>query len=272
MLAHTYGRTGKRRHELLKALEEKGGPVLRDEEAVKKLSAALAETPYAAPQPTTPSAAPTLAAFRASPLSAPLQALLRAQRAQPLPTGRTAINSAGPQIPALNSWLRPFPIRRARNVQRRWGKAAEESLLPPLPVHEFARLQDLAAGREGWEGVARRRGRGMVEGGGEGMGEGGGQAEAEAEGERHKRGKNPHHLTPRYMRRHWSRILTQCSTMHFDTVSNTWKVQWGRDLRGDELKRVDGLGGQEWMFEGVDERGKKLGGLQREDGKGRERR
>lgn len=149
-----------------------------------------------------------------------------------------------------------------------------ESLLPPLPVHEFEMLTDLAAGRGGWEGVVRRRGGregggGTMEGGWGRAGEEGGRGAMEEQGGQGA-GRihtgNPHHLTPRYMRRHWRRILIQCSTMHFDAVSNKWKVQWGQDSRGDELKRGEGLGGQEWMFEGVDEMGKRFGGPRDKNG------
>jgi len=70
---------------------------------------------------------------------------------------------------------------------------------------------------------------------------------------------NPHHLTPRLMRRYWRTLLTQCSTMHFDALNNKWKVTWGKDVREESIRKGEGLGGKGWMFEGVDEAGKMVG-------------
>ncbi|MCJ1245707.1 hypothetical protein MMC30_002911 [Trapelia coarctata] len=302
VLAHTYGRIGKRRHELLAHLEAQSAPVLKDHESVKKLSAALAETQDIDPQSTkgskTPptiqpnnphiTTKPTLATFRASPLSPALKALLKAQRAQSLPNDRTAITTFTPQIPDLNSWQRSFPIRRARNIQKRWHKKALDRLLPPLPLYEFERLRDLASGRAKWEGVVPRR-RAPTESGGRATELG------ERDTELGKRGtdpgiqmpndprrekthlprqepqqlprlgttlpgqrnpQDPHHLTPRLMRRFWNRLLLQCSTMHFDALSGKWKVRWGRDVREEGMRHGLGLDGAGWMFEGCDEGGR----------------
>ena len=233
ILLHTYGRTGKRRHELLSRLLALSATP-QNHEAVKTLSAALQQGNANANRPD-----------RGLRLPPSLEAVLKAQKQQPAHArSRKPVSTLKPVIPATNSWGRPFPIRRARNLERKWYSKALASVLPSLPHHEYERLHELASGKLQWSGPVRRRG-------------------SPLRLERKKK-QSPHTLTPRFMRRLWTEVLLECSTVHWDAVKGKWKVQWGRRprdvaLKEAALKVVTTEGGtKNWMFKGVDESGKRF--------------
>ncbi|MCJ1378674.1 hypothetical protein MMC17_001773 [Xylographa soralifera] len=227
VLLHTYGRAGKRRHELLAALEKLDAP--SDTDAVRRLAASLAEN-------TTEdgSGSPAL-------LPPTVSLVVKAQRAQPgARLSRTAMKTLRPAGAVANVWGRAVPVRRARNAERRWVARARASVLPPLPRGEWERLRDLAAGRREWGGVVPRRGKG-----GRGVGRVGGE--------------NPHALTPRFMRRLWERVFVQCPVMEWDGEAGAWGVRWGKVERGGRGRSVAGrVNDTMFLFEGVDEDGRRL--------------
>jgi hypothetical protein len=90
-----------------------------------------------------------------------LKALLRSQVLTPPPdvVGRQSsrIRTAIYKMPAKNIWGRSMPRRRAKNLVRKWYAFLTNRLLPPLPEHEWMRLQGLINGSIKWEGPVPRR-------------------------------------------------------------------------------------------------------------------
>lgn len=225
VFAMTYGRIGKRKHLLLQSLKAPDVPV--DSEALEKLA-----------QPE----------FRGVPRpSQQLIALLKSQQMRKDTFfSNKPIKQIQPNIPETNSWGRPMPMKRVRNIRRRWYAEALDRTMPPLPAKEWESLRKLAAGEVILGRPARRKS----------------QSEREEVGSAgFMTGQNylsrPHELTPRYLRRLWAKIFLQCPLMtRNDSKQSGWDISWG-DVE-DDANTVLGPGGQlgNTLFEGVDDRGK----------------
>ena len=191
VLAHTYGRAGKRRHELLAPLIEPDIP--KNHEEVLELSASNGNANASKLQ-----------------LSTKLMAVAKAQAFQStISLSRPPIKQLEPRIPEINSWGRSFPVRRAKNLARNWYNDTLKKILPPLPLQEWERLRDLAHGKIVWPGPPPRRNKtGRVA--------------------RRVNQSNPHLLTPRFMRRMWSSIFLQCPLLFWDPKKSSWTVKWGK--------------------------------------------
>lgn len=229
ILLMTYGRLGKRRHQLLKNLKIPDIPV--DQVAIEKLSDPRSQ---GVPQP-----------------SQQLLALIKSQaRRKRSHFSRSKAPTLAPRIPETNSWGRPMPVKRVRNIKRGWYAQALDRIMPPLPEMEWERIRKLASGEVPWEGNVPRRGQLGIEGYTKGLVRGQGFL------------STPHEVTPRYMRRLWVKIFAQCPLMRPSSVVRTgWEVKWGdvTSARDMVLKHRDrGDGGGFAMFEGVDESGKLL--------------
>lgn len=224
VLAMAYGRVGKRRHELLKAL--KLPDVIIDAETVQQLSHPTnQEVPLPSKQ-----------------FLALVKSQLREKQQQFL---RAPVRHASPTIPEQNSWGRPMPVKRVRNMKRRWYAETLDRIMPPLPDEEWKRLQALASGEMLWEGPRRRRGP-IAE-------------EKALESARFNGGRlsRPHQITQRYMQRLWGGIFMQCPKMNeVSSLKAGWDVVWGDPVEA----RVIGLGPRATFpssaFEGVDGSGK----------------
>ncbi|CAF9931033.1 MAG: hypothetical protein ALECFALPRED_004782 [Alectoria fallacina] len=236
ILAMTYGRIGKRRHQLLKDLKIPDVPV--DQAAVEKLSEPGNQ---AVPHP-----------------SEKLMALIKSQARRRL-SHFSRINTPHlePEIPEVNSWGRPMPIKRVRNYKRRWYAEALDRIMPPLPEAEWDRLRLRASGQSPWEGpVARRKWAGGPDD----------EGQTHLVGERVKSPStgtcsNPHKITSRYMRRLWEKISAQCPLMKPNAARKSgWDVLWG-EVQGHDTTHFTlgprGGGGYD-MFGGVDESGRVL--------------
>jgi len=227
ILSTTYGRLGKRRHQLLKGLKTPDIPV--DQAAIERLSDPNSQ---GVPQP-----------------SQQLLALVKSQaKRRRSPFSRSNTPTLAPQIPQKNSWGRPMPVKRVRNIKRRWYAQALDRIMPPLPEVEWERLRKLASGESPWEGHVPRRGQVGTEG----------YAKGTVRGQGFR--STPHVLTPRYMRRLWAKIFAQCPLMRPNPIMRTgWEVKWG-DVKGGKamaLKPKTQFNGSGFaMFEGVDESGK----------------
>ena len=221
VLAYTYGRTGKRRHELLAAVNRPDVP--NDNEAVLQMSA-------------------TSLYRRNTKLQLPdsLKVLAKAQMAQPAAQlSRPPIRSLTPRIPKTNIWGRPLPIRRARNLTRKWYSGILQRILPPLPQGEWERLRDLAVGKMVWPGPIPRRSKCIT-------------------APQRINGSNPHNLTRKFMRRLWGRIFVRCPLMIWDPNKSSWTVQWGKILKWGNREALQPR--VEWekvFFDGVSENGKR---------------
>ena len=230
ILEMTYGRRGKRKHELLLDLmPEKPKPV--DEKELQELAKAV-EADRAS------------AGSKEPRVTEKLLALIKSQKAQKDQMfTKTNLRSTKPVVPETNAWGRPFPKSRVTNVKKRWFRETLERLMPPLPEKEWRRLEDLALGRVRWEGRPERRAQAL-----------GG---AEAGWKKYVApSKDWHEITPRYMRRMWEGVFQQCPLMERDSTHSRWLVTWGRvhnekDMAINATAAIDS-----GAFEGVNELGK----------------
>ena len=231
ILAMTYGRIGKRRHDLLQVLKVPDIPM--DQGALEQMSHPASQ---GIPQP-----------------SRQLQALVKSQANRKLSFfSRTSRPTLKPDIPEKNIWGRPMPMRRVRNMKRRWYGQVLDRVLPPLPEEEWIRLRGLASGDIRWEGPIRQRGLDKRDGFNNGGFRGtltGGQRFL----------SKPHQLTPRYMRRLWTKILAQCPLMKKTELAKSgWDIRWGDTKLSAELSFQPVEEGNLAMFAGVDTKGKVL--------------
>lgn len=240
VLALTYGRTGKRRHELLSPLQAPDIP--SDQTAVASLSASLTTTPT----------------FNVPPR---LEALVKSQIQQ----GHTdfvnpPLKQVAPRIPKQNIWRRPVPMKRVRNIQRNWLSMVLQRAMPPLPEEEWERLRRLANGDLKWEGPVPRR--------------------AKVEERREKDGSlypnwgfdieeldkrmavpikgfkdSPHKINGRLMRRLWARTFRQSPVMKWNTTKKSWYLEWGRLGSASGVRKLTPSIPQLAPFDGVDEDG-----------------
>lgn len=231
ILAMAYGRVGKRRHELLEPLLVPDTPM--DQAAVEKMSDPASK---GLPHP-----------------SGQFQALIKAQaKKKQTFFSRNGRPTLEPQIPTTNAWGRHTPIKRIRNLKKRWYAETIDKIMPPLPESEWKRLRGLASGEIQWEGPVRRRESVEVKGLNTGTFRGTMTGGA-------KFVSSPHELTPRYMKRLWAKIFAQCPLMERNEFRKSgWDIRWGdvnftRDLALHPEKQASMA-----MFEGVDERGKVL--------------
>ena len=234
ILAMTYGRIGKRRHQLLKDLKIPDAPV--DQTAIEKLSEPGNQ---AVPHP-----------------SELLMALIKSQ-AERQPSHFSRSNTPRPklEIPQTNIWGRPMPIKRVRNFKRQWYGESLDRIMPPLPEAEWGKLRMLASGQLPWEGpVTRRKWAGDQDDQGQRLVVG-----EPVKGTSKARHTNPHRITSRFMRRLWAKISAQCPLMKPNAASKSgWEVLWG-DFQSHDTTRFTlgqrGGGGYD-MFGGVDENGR----------------
>lgn len=223
VLEITYGRRGKRKHELLQELMPKQ-PTPVDEAALQELAEAL-ESNRSSPNVKEPR------------LTEKMTALIRSQKAQKDQMfTKPNVKSTTPDIPEINSWGRPLPRNRVKNIKKQWYKETLERLMPPLPKEEWHRLEDLALGKVPWEGLPKRRVLSSVEHA---------PLVEDANGT-----CSWHTITQRYMRRMWEDVFQQCPLMEWDNTLSRWKVTWGsiqteRDLAltTNATTNIDGFKG-----------------------------
>ena len=220
VLAHTYGRTGKRRHELMRFVRAPDNPETHED--VIKMAAASAN-----------------GVQQRTFLTNRMRALAKAQQNQRASVlSRLPIKKLAPEIPATNSWGRPMPKRRVRNIGKRWFAKLLDRVLPPLPLQEWQHLRDLAHGKAAWTRPAPRRGNAI-------------RALPE-DGSRH-----PHQITARYMRRMWAKVFVQCPVMSWDDAKSKWNVEWGTiNGAGDSSPSPDTRQDKRTLFQGINDDGK----------------
>lgn len=140
------------------------------------------------------------------------EALIRSQRLRPkVKTGRNLMPSLAPRMPETNSWGRSMPVKRVRNMHRRWYAETLNRTMAPLPRDVWERLCGLATGDIHWEGPVKRRSRPK--------GEYWWQYDVGMETHRGEvQISRPHSLSRRYMQRLWSKILSQSPRMEVKGV------------------------------------------------------
>lgn len=196
VLLLSYGRIGPKRHVLLRAMIESDRPPLPGNN--EELEEMLKTTPIEYDEDWKPPSIliDLLKAQQRS--SAVVQAALRPM-----------VKTFAPKIPAENSWLRPVPMARRRNIRRRWFQRANESALPPLPGQDFHILRGLVLGKRPWKPPVRRKmaasaaepstshldAKFLIDGPQKGL-----------TFQRYVNGR-PHKITRRFMRRAWERVF-----------------------------------------------------------------
>jgi len=222
VLYMSYGRTGKRRHELLGEMLSE--PVPANTEAVrevvmnKKTQFGDAWTPPAI----------VMALFK-SQINNP-----EIQQRRPRPQVKTL----APPIPALNSWARPVPHVRKVNIRKKWYQDVLGSLLPPLPDRDLRTLEGLMDGTVQWTRVKRRTpARRMSRGGDEIREEDDKPDETlfngltlgfKKEGTFENEGGRAHEITYRFMRHNWRRLSALIPRMSRNETYNKWDIWWDR--------------------------------------------
>ena len=174
VLHYTYGRGGPRRHELLRPLLTPDAVIADSkslEEHLKNIQDrqiptmwTLATVPVPAPDVfDVPVLKGDVLEYQISNRYGKLKALLYSQSKSdlPEPPGRpiARIKSHLCKLPAKNTWGRSMPRKRVKNMVRDWYNLVISRLLPPLPEHEWNRLQEKINGTIKWDGAPQRRGR-----------------------------------------------------------------------------------------------------------------
>lgn len=253
ILNRTYGRSGKRRRELIAQLQ--APDTLSDEDEVAQLSEQISKEPQGRekmPQ-----------------LSDEALALVKSQARQDSSRfSGPPLKSIQPDVPAVNSWGRPFPEKRKVNFVKKWYATTLDRLMPPLPGPEWERLHGLSTGTIPWDGPVVRRKLGttsVVEPrkSFDHLALGNlphrltSSTERVVDYGRHGENRtNPHELTPRLMRSLWGKVLKACPRLDWSLERKQWLVTWGH--RGKKADLV--LNGQkdvlDDLFDGIDEHGK----------------
>lgn len=226
VLFWTYGRKGRRRRELMDKLMEQEIP--QNHEAVEALIATNRYTRHWTPP-------------------AMLMALLRSQARNTdsldrIVGGAQKLKPA-PAIPEKNTWGRPMPEKRVKNLMRKWYAKQVDRLLPPLPEAEVERLRALSDGKAGsMEGPIPRRKlvsvatterdpllneRLLLEGPPQSH-----TFAAYVQG-------RPHQLSSRLLQRLWLNIFSHVPVMTWDSAKEKWEVKWSvKDRARPQVKEV----------------------------------
>lgn len=128
ILAMTYGRVGKRRRQLVAQLTLESPPIES-----------------------------TTICDQGPVLGNQLKALVTSQMNYPDKSLKGDKLSLKPRIPEINTWGRPMPVNRVRNLKTEWYAELLDIIMPPLPEEEWDRLRGLASGRISWDGPVSRR-------------------------------------------------------------------------------------------------------------------
>ena len=237
VLFYSYGRRGKRRHELLRPLVQFGSHdlVSHQDDNSEKLPAPAQEPPASVASILVKQATSARQHHLFEPqLPSKLKALLQSQvSAGPPEYARSRLSPILFQLklPEKNRLGRKLPRSRIANIVRDWYGSVLERTLPPLPDNEWYRLRGLISGDIKWEGPRKRRPCNMTS-----------KPTVTASPElilnqalnlapdqtrRTSPSDGDHHLTLRYMKRLWTMVLCTCPLMVWDPQSKSWTVHWG---------------------------------------------
>jgi hypothetical protein len=254
-LSMAYGRVGKRRRELLSPLlpvgsSSEGSSAVSDDSEYDSSQASPTATKSATPSTSSTSTrdkqsskgledgpVKTQVKEFVSGLPLELRALVQSQiTASPPAIARRNPRRLGVEIPELNTWFKPMPAVRVKNQISKWYANLLDTVQPPLPDQEWFRLRDLAMGTTRAEPPIPRRAQlttppSVLE-----MTVMRGKLPADM-----FRKDHAHKITPRFMRRLWADVFSQCPLMKYDSPTKCWKVTWGHHAlqNHDDRKDVD---------------------------------
>lgn len=168
--------------------------------------------------------------YQPRPLPPKLESLLRSQMQSAPPTlTRPNPRRLKPDIPELNTWLRPMPQNRVKNMHKKHYALLLDRALPPMPRREWERLRDLASGKSEPELLKPRRSLGTATHDAD-------RSKMQALDVVVRYGKVPRRVTQhphesplakRAMRRIYAKVFSQCPLMESDEETQTWRVTWG---------------------------------------------
>ncbi|OOQ83823.1 hypothetical protein PEBR_32899 [Penicillium brasilianum] len=213
VLHMSYGRIGKRRHELLADLMKPQVP--RDTEAVKELIAQPIqfEDGWEPPE--------IIMSLAKSQIR---NGFLSSSRVRP------ALKNLRPPIPETNSWGKPVPRVRRVNIRKKWYGNMLETLLPPLPSSQLHILDGLIQGTVAWAPRRTRPADPLTFNGNDEdhdplldfltRGPQKGHTFREWSSGR------PHEITDRFMRRLWRRVSSLVPRRQYSVTANKWSFIW----------------------------------------------
>lgn len=200
-----------------------------------------------------------------------LRAVLRSQYQKGLSINRE-LKSHAFKTPMHNVWMRPMPIKRARNNIRRWYAETMTRLLPPIPTDEWNNIHAIL-NREKHVSLTRRRTPAKTRVFGNEPNQTQGQPElalieslkldklSKAEKADRAAGMSrPANITPTFMRRLYFNLLHLCCKAEYDMERHQWIVVWGDSTRRISPKMYNAPC-HESLFDGVNTAGKKLKAL-----------
>ena len=211
VLLLSYGRIGRRRHELLAKILTPQIP--NDSLALKELISKPIDFSDGWEPP---------AIVKHLAISQMQNPVVTAVRIRPL------IKQLQPIIPKQDSWGKELAQCRKRNIRRKWYNSTLNSLLPPLPEKDLQTLEGLISGTVPWEPVKRRSSKPHA-------------FQAKSGGELFKllaRGPEkgttfgeyangrPHTITVRLMRRQWRRLSALVPRQYWNPISHKWRFIW----------------------------------------------
>ncbi|KAL4940124.1 hypothetical protein BDV06DRAFT_24889 [Aspergillus oleicola] len=216
VLKLAYGRSGKRRQEMLKRLLAADAP--QDSEALDSLvrKPAMFEDGWEPPKVVVD--------------------LMKSQRRNPFVSqiyDRRLVKSNEPPADKKNSWGRDMPSVRKRNIRIQWYNDVLDALLPPLPDAELQILDGLISGNISWTLPKRRlRPQSTSEGASDIDNKGKTVRQVLTDGPQ-KEGTfgpyvdgRPHNITRRYMSRLWRRISCLVPRHHWDAEAGKHTFEW----------------------------------------------
>lgn len=231
ILSMTYGRSGKRRRELMEKLMAPEIP--QNSEALEKVELQTKYTREWKPP-------------------AQLLALMRSQSEQVAYLGENK-RRIKPKvaIPQTNLWGKKMPQTRVKNSTRKWYAKQTDYVFPPLPENERLDLRSLATGELEWWPVLRRTQPGqpsalqVFE-----------QELQQAILDGPQKGRmfkehidsRPHELTDRFMRRLWAYVYKHVPTMTYYPETKRWRVYWHDIPKRPVLGRVVDEGQETLLF------------------------
>jgi len=245
VLHRAYGRSGRRRRELIDDLlraDAKSAP--ENGAAVESLTAESINKDgrWESPRPV-------------------LNTFIRSQAANhPPDSSRPIIREFEPRIPK-NIWNRPMPLKRQRNIVKRFWASTLDKLLPPLPEVEWNRLRDLATGVIPFKGPPPRRPRaGAPEEKSEALLSAVTflnqpiRAAARADKDAQIQKRNSHIINARFMQRIWASVWNLSPLMTYNGETMEWTIVWGGS-RSAASRGLAGTAGRKdvELFSGMDE-------------------
>jgi hypothetical protein len=188
-----------------------------------------------------------------------LRAVLKSQHQRGISINRE-LKRPSMKTPMHNIWMRPMPIVRARNNVRRWYAETMTRFLPPLATEEWDKMQAMVEGSERVSLVKRRVPvRPLPEATDyddslhavlEGM-----SLSKLSKSDRPNGIWRPHKITPKFMRRLYSRILQLCCKVEYSAERKQWVAVWGQPIhaiRPEVYKAPTDAS----LFAGVDAKGR----------------